>query len=328
MKNSVVTICIPVYNVEKHIEKCCRSLFEQTYNNIEYIFVDDCSPDNSIRIIEKVSHEYPHRKNAIKLIKHTINKGLAATRNTGIDAASGEYILFVDSDDFLDYNTVELLIKKAETTYADVVIFDMCRIYYNKKQIIKQTVPNTKEEAIRKILTYKMPPSVCGKLYKTSIIKNNGVKFVEGINIGEDYCTSSRIIYYANKIEYCPDCVYNYVQYNTQSYTNTYQSRNITDIIKVVSILESFFHSKNDYLKYKDALDEAKLIVKSKLLFEICTHRKNVWNYRSEVSQLYRDIPINKKALPFKYRIIIWLSDRKLFNILYCIVKLKRLTHK
>lgn len=328
MINFKVTICVPVYNVEKYIERCCKSLFEQTYSNIEYIFVDDRSPDNSIKVVENILQEYPKRKNAVKLIEHSVNKGLAATRNTGIDAVSGEYILFVDSDDYLDHNAVELLMNKVEATHADVVIFDTCRIYSNKKQIIRRIVPDTKEEVIRRILTYKLAPSVCGKLYKTSIIKNNGVRFIEGINVGEDYCTSSRIIYYANKIEYCSDCLYNYVQYNTQSYTNTYQSRNITDMIQAISILDSFFHSKKDYLKYEDSLDEAKLLVKSKLLIDICAHRKNAWIYLSEVSQLYRDISINKKTLPLKYRIIIELSNRKLFNILYCIVKFKNLTHK
>ena len=324
----MVTICIPVYNVEKYIEKCCRSLFEQTYENIEYIFVDDCSPDDSIKIIKKILYEYPQRENTVKFIKHKINRGLAAARNTGIDATSGEYILFVDSDDYLDNNTVELLIDKSEKEHADVVIFDTCRIYPNEKQIIRRTVPDTKEETIRKILTHKLAPSVWGKLFKASIIKNNNVKFIEGINVGEDYCTSSRIIYYANKIVHCPDCTYNYVKYNTQSYSNTYQSRNITDIIKAVSILDSFFQSKDDYLKYKDSLDEAKLLIKSKLLINICTHRKNVWSYLPEVSQLYRDVHVNKKILPFKYWITIKLSNLKLFNILYCIIKFKNISKK
>ena len=124
MINFKVTICVPVYNVEKYIERCCKSLFEQTYSNIEYIFVDDRSPDNSIKVVENILQGYPKRKNAVKLIEHSVNKGLAATRNTGIDAASGEYILFVDSDDYLDHNAVELLMNKVEATHADVVIFD------------------------------------------------------------------------------------------------------------------------------------------------------------------------------------------------------------
>lgn len=161
--------------------------------------------------------------------------------------------MFVDSDDYLDHNTVELLINKAETTHADIVIFDTCRIYPNKKRIIKRPVPDTKEEAIRRILTYKLAPSVCGKLYKTQLIAGNNIRFIEGINIGEDYCTSSRIFYYADKIAYCPDCVYNYVQYNTNSYTHTYQSKNITDMIKAISVLDEFFQKKKTTQNIKTA---------------------------------------------------------------------------
>lgn len=324
MENPIVTICIPVYNTEKYIEKCCRSLFEQTYENIEYVFVDDSSPDNSIRLMENVLQEYPSRKEKVKIIKHNSNKGLAATRNSGIDAASGEYLMFVDSDDYLDHNTVELLINKAETTHADIVIFDTCRIYPNKKRIIKRPVPDTKEEAIRRILTYKLAPSVCGKLYKTQLIAGNNIRFIEGINIGEDYCTSSRIFYYADKIAYCPDCVYNYVQYNTNSYTHTYQSKNITDMIKAISVLDEFFQKKKDYSKYKDCLNEAKLLVKSKLIIDICTHRDSVWDYLPEVSQLYTNIQADYKKIALKYRIIIWLAEKKHFNILSFCINFKR----
>jgi len=98
----LVSVIVPIYNVEGYIEKCVRTLFEQTYQNIEYIFVDDCSPDNSVNILEIVLEEYPDRKNQVHIVRHEINKGSASSRNTGLDLVNGEYIMFADSDDYTD----------------------------------------------------------------------------------------------------------------------------------------------------------------------------------------------------------------------------------
>ena len=89
-----VSVCIPVYGVEKYIERCARSLFEQTMTDgIEFIFVNDCTKDNSIEILEKVLEEYPHRKEQVKIIHHEKNRGLVAARNTGLEHATGDYII-------------------------------------------------------------------------------------------------------------------------------------------------------------------------------------------------------------------------------------------
>ena len=103
------------------MERCARSLFEQTYANLEYIFVDDCSPDNSIAILEKVMEDYPERKEQVRILRHEKNRGLAAARNTAIDAASGAFITHVDSDDYLDRDAVRLLVEKQMETGADIV---------------------------------------------------------------------------------------------------------------------------------------------------------------------------------------------------------------
>lgn len=128
----LVSICVPVYNVEQYIERCCHSLFGQSYNNIEYIFVDDCSPDESINIVRKTLLDYPQRINSVQIIKHKENKGLSGTRNSGVDASNGYFLLFVDSDDYIDSQTVELLVRQAMRDDSDVVIYDTKFIYANK----------------------------------------------------------------------------------------------------------------------------------------------------------------------------------------------------
>ena len=171
-------------------------------------------------------------------------------------------------------------------------------------------------------MTYKLGPSVCGKLYKTSLIKDHGIRFIEGLNVGEDYCTSPRILYYANKVSHCKGCYYNYIKYNETSYTNNYKAKNIEDIICAVSILDKFFKSKDDCRIYEDCLQEAHLRVKVNLLLNICQYRSSVWNFMPMVASLYQNMKQANSVLPRKYKFVLWLSEHKLYNTLYVYVNI------
>lgn len=108
-----VSVIIPVYGVEKYIERCARSLFEQTLVDMEFIFVNDSTKDNSIDILLKVINEYPQRKNQIKILHHEVNKGLPAARQTGIKVAKGDYIAHCDSDDWVTSNAYQEMYETA-----------------------------------------------------------------------------------------------------------------------------------------------------------------------------------------------------------------------
>lgn len=99
--NPKVSILVPIYGTELYIEKCARTLFEQTYDNIEFIFVNDCTRDNSVNVLKRVLEEYPLRKSQTRIIEHKENKGLAGSRLTGLQNATGEYVWCVDSDDYV-----------------------------------------------------------------------------------------------------------------------------------------------------------------------------------------------------------------------------------
>ena len=125
MNNKMVSVCIPVYGVEKYIERCARSLFEQTMTDgIEFIFVNDCTNDRSIEILEQILSEYPQRKNQVKIIHHDTNQGLTGARNTALKYAQGEYIIHCDSDDWVDIKMYENMYNKAIETDADMVYCD------------------------------------------------------------------------------------------------------------------------------------------------------------------------------------------------------------
>lgn len=127
----LVSVIVPIYNVEKYLEQCCRSVFEQTYSNCEYIFVDDYSKDKSMKILERLIEEYGYLKDRIKIVHHDENMGVAVARRSGIEKATGEYVLFVDSDDVPEKCMVENLVGIANETNADAVI---CGYYIDVKR--------------------------------------------------------------------------------------------------------------------------------------------------------------------------------------------------
>ena len=109
-----VSVVVPVYNVCLYIERCARSLFEQTIDSIEYIFVNDCTQDESIDILKRVIEDYPNRKDQIQIIENRKNRGLWYSRKVGMKLATGDYVIVCDSDDWLDLNAYELMYEQAE----------------------------------------------------------------------------------------------------------------------------------------------------------------------------------------------------------------------
>lgn len=112
-KNPLVSVIVPIYGVEPYIEKCARSLFEQSLENMEFIFVNDCTPDKSVEILRQVIEDYPRRYLQIQIIEHEENRGLAMARNSGLLIAKGEYIIHCDSDDWVELDMYEEMYEKA-----------------------------------------------------------------------------------------------------------------------------------------------------------------------------------------------------------------------
>ena len=142
-----VSVIVPVYKVETFIERCIRSLMEQTLQDVEFVIVDDCSPDNSISIAQAVIQDYPGRKEQVKLIRHNVNQGLPAARNSGLTVASGEYVFHCDSDDFVEPAMLEQLYRAAKDEKADIVWCDWMLSFGQNERYMKQpsyATPRTK----------------------------------------------------------------------------------------------------------------------------------------------------------------------------------------
>ena len=139
MSEIKVSVIIPIYGVEQYIERCARSLFGQTMrSDIEFIFVNDCTPDRSIEILLNTLKDYPERTEQVAILTHTANKGLAATRKTGVRAARGEYIIHCDSDDWVEPDICQTMYEEAKRTDSDIVVCDYINEYADSSQPVKQ----------------------------------------------------------------------------------------------------------------------------------------------------------------------------------------------
>lgn len=178
--NPLVSILVPVYGVEKYIENCAVSLMEQTYENIEYIFVNDCTKDSSIEILETVLNRYPQRKKNVKIIIHENNRGLAAARNTAVVACNGDYLWHVDSDDWIPIDAVEKLIAEIKKSEKDIIIFSNYNVQIDK---ITKTNINYKDKVsyISSILLHTTAGSVWNKFFRTEFYRNTGILSIEVI---------------------------------------------------------------------------------------------------------------------------------------------------
>lgn len=251
MNNPLVSILVPVYGVERYIERCARHLFEQTYNNIEYIFVDDCTTDNSIEILKRTLIEYPYRHNQIKIIKHTINKGLSSARNTAVAAAKGEWIIHVDSDDYIANDAIESLVNFALQNQLDVVSSQVYIVENDKT--IKHPLfwgDSNKEQYIKRLLTWRhVPCSIWGRLIKRSILIKNNIRSIDGVGFAEDFAVVPIILYYARKIDYYKEKpLYYYECSNMQSFTKSeYSFKNMEDLLVAGNNIYEFYKDKNEY---------------------------------------------------------------------------------
>lgn len=224
---SKVSIIIPVYGVEKYIERCARSLFEQTYKNIEYIFVDDATPDNSITVLKRILEEYPDRKGSTVIVSHSFNKGLPAARNTGMQRAEGEYVFHCDSDDFLENNAIELLINKCIETNSDWVYCDFFLSFTHNERRLRLPEYNNASLSLRSLLAGEMKYNVWNKLIRRSLY--DGICFPEGRSMGEDM-TIIKVVSNASSTAYVNKPLYHYAVSSNSAMSHVYDDAKLQSL--------------------------------------------------------------------------------------------------
>lgn len=234
-----VSIIVPVYNVEKYIAKCLDSLVNQTLDDIEVIVVNDGSPDNSQKIIDEYVENYP------KIVKSFVKKngGQGSARNLGIKKSSGDYLAFVDSDDYVDLNMYKLLYEKAIDSDSDIV---MCGRYDENEEtheLISFDVVMKDDNP--KINAYYDQMSPCTKLFKRSLIVDNDILFPDGIWY-EDVVFCLKAISMTDKIGYLNKRLYYYLTRNGSIMNNDNSKKNL-DVLKALDLAKEYMLKNNVY---------------------------------------------------------------------------------
>lgn len=210
--DDLISIIVPIYNVEIYLEKCLDSIINQTYKNIEIILINDGSPDNSKFICEK----YKNMDNRIKLI-NSKNQGVSSARNRGLQISKGKYILFVDPDDWIEKNMIETLYTNLVKTKSDISV---CNYYEvknenkNSRNLLIEETFNTERFLYYSFNERYFRGYLWNKLYSRSVIFNNNdyVKFDKNIHICEDLLFNYKVALNTSKICYTDDKLYNYLQ--------------------------------------------------------------------------------------------------------------------
>ena len=216
-----VSMVISVYNVSQYIERCVRSLFEQTEEDMEFVFVDDCSTDDSVNVLLSVLEEYPERKNQVRLLRHEYNMGAAISKRDGMLAAMGEYVLVIDSDDYVERNMAELLYRKAVEENADMVL---CGLYIydyegGARIMLKHIGEGEDSEQLRtEVINRAITPSLSTKLIRKEILDTCDIEWPTH-DYAEDVAISVQLAFYSKRIASVPMGLYHYC-YNPKSVSN------------------------------------------------------------------------------------------------------------
>lgn len=205
-----VSILVPVYGAEEHIAQCAESLFSQSYKDIEYVFVDDCTPDGSIDVLRQVLANHPERKDEVKIIRNTVNLGSSATRDVAFKASTGDWIMFVDSDDTVPLNAVASLCDVMGR--GDVDLAEGAYTTFGKENAtIEPYICRSTDEYVKRTLCrYRVSHALWGKMYRRGLFTDSGVAFISGLGDMEDYCLMARLAFYVKRREATSDVVYNY----------------------------------------------------------------------------------------------------------------------
>lgn len=266
-----MSICVPVYNVEKYIERCTRSILEQTLNEIEIIFINDCSPDNSWEILKSVIEEYPQRKDKIKLLENDTNSGPGISRQNCARIANGEYIYFADSDDWLEPNMLERLYELAIESDADIVGCQVNIVTKTGSRHVSNYRTNfSHEEWISNMI--RMPDLTISialwtrlirrKIYDSTIVEDYLIKDLVRF---EDFLNVIKCHYFSKKVIWINEPLYNHDWSNSKSVTKKTDVRAIESYIRQGDALEKFFISQNDS-RFKAEIDQFKLKAKNQLI--------------------------------------------------------------
>lgn len=240
-----ISLIVPIYGVEKYIAKFAESALDQTYQDLQFIFVNDGTKDRSMEILrDLIANRYAHLQSRIVIIDKE-NGGLPSARKAGLDVAEGEYVLFADSDDWMETDAVEKVMAKADETHADIIYFDLIKEYGNRTSYKREReyTGATKDDFIVNMFNYKSFGYTVTKCFKRRLYTENVIYFPK-LGMHEDIYLMSQIIFYAKSLVHIPEALYHYRKDNPDSFCA--QDRLKRHVSSTTNLLDLYEHYRDN----------------------------------------------------------------------------------
>lgn len=301
-----VSVIIPVYGVEQFICRCARSLFNQSLKDVEFIFVDDASPDKSITMIEEVLADFPERTHHVRILRHPENKGLPAARNSGLRVARGNYIYHCDSDDWVEPEMLEKMYDAAISEDADIVYCDFFLSFEKNERYMTNPDFHSAEDLLKEgFLGGTMKYNVWNKLVRRSLYVDNDISFPEGHPMGEDM-TMIQLAAVATIVSHVPSALYHYIKLNEGAYSNSHSQKKLDDIRYNVDRTVLFLHNRfGENLEKEISLFKLSI----KLPFLISDNKEMYGYWKDWYPETNRFALTNKKQ-PFRTRFLQFMAAK------------------
>lgn len=314
----LVSVIVPVYNVAPYIERCAKSLFEQTLKDIEIIFVDDCSPDNSIELVKNLASNYHDRLAQIKYVRHEHNRGLAQARKTGLDVATGKYVAHCDSDDYVSVEMYEKLYDEAEKTKSEIVYCDFLMDYGFQKTICRSVeLCQDKVLFLERYISFVWT-SLCNLFVKRSLYLGNLISYPIGISYCEDFYVSCQLFYYAKKISKVNEPLYCYNRTNESSIMHGLNSKTFEDEKTTYQFIIAFI-AEHDLGRRLEKV----------LSWRVLKNKQDLVLFPDKHEEYLKFFPVSRKYIwscPFcnrKIKIMMWMLTHGMRPIVVGIDKLR-----
>lgn len=322
-----LSVVIPIYNVQDYLRKCVDSVLKQRYEEMEILLVDDGSTDESGKLADQIASENPE---LVKVI-HQENKGLGGARNTGIEASEGEFIWFIDSDDYIDENAIGKINEAINKYNPDAIVFDYVNV--DEDGNIIENVSATLDKEITNLdespELFFIAQSACNKVFRRSLFMDNNIRFPER-DWFEDLATTVNLYPYMKKVAFIKKGFYKYLQRKDSITHNSNVKRNI-EIIKASESVVNFYKDKGLYETYKDEITY--LLVLNAYVVTPVRVIKNKGNkeilkqIKEYVYSRFPDFHTNKYILNMskKEKLIIKLLDSDNFALLSILLRIKEM---
>lgn len=311
-----ISICVPVYNVENYIERCAKSILEQTYPEIEAIFVNDHTPDRSFDILKDLVSRYP--KKNVKLIEQSRNMGPHEARRRALEASTGDYVFFADADDWLETNMMECLIARCNGNDYDIIGFNVIFEICNGQIISDYNQPSNLNEWLDAATTSDMTACIAlwGYLIKRSVIEMSMYEQPFRLSRFEDFYLLLRAFAFSNKIYYLSESLYHHDRTNILSITKASSSLDYESRIFITNEIDKFLNEKGKANSNLESIARLKLQTKNSFIFNLSNWNPDKWRRLWPLCQ-------HEVNMPFIDKAFYWLIEHKYDFIAKILVRCK-----